>query len=303
MASFVLGTERLRALPMLGLTDTTSRRRVRLFIRVRESRVDLDAVPGAVEAGLMVVVPEEPIKADRGTVVFPWPPQGEQRMIVKVYGQMGVLNWVRKQFVGYRARREFHTLALLRAAGVDCCEPLFWGTGHSRELGLFEVLATREVAGAVTLQQCAASLTPEERARAFEHVFEQLARVHRAGVYHGAPFPSNVLLAGGRASPNAIVLVDLEKSVRYGRDIRGSRMATRDLVDLVQATGACAGKGYARAGSVRYGLDDAAIARVLARARGYRSSKFRRYRGRAEFLARGVLSRTLHGRVEARVPR
>jgi tRNA A-37 threonylcarbamoyl transferase component Bud32 len=281
---------------MKGFTDTGSRPRVRLFIRVRESRIDLEAVPGAVAGGLMVVVPEEPIKADRGTVVLAWPPQGEQRIIVKVYGEMGVLNWVRKQFVGYRACREFHTLAFLRDAGVDCCEPLFWGTGSSRDLGLFEVVATREVAGAVTLQQRAAGLAPEERARAFEHVFEQLGRVHRAGVYHGAPFPSNVLLAGGRASPSAIVLADLEKSVRYGHDIRGSRMAMRDLVDLVQATGTCAGKGYARAGFVRYGLDAAAITRVLARARDYRSTKFRRYRGRAEFLARGVLSRTLHRR-------
>jgi hypothetical protein len=266
-----------------------------LRIRVRETLVDLGSVPRAVTGGLVVDVPDEPIKADRGTVVFAWPPDGTRRMIVKVYGQMGVLNWMRKQVVGYRARREFRTLALLRAAGVDCCEPLFWGAGRSRDQGLFEVLATREIPGAVTLQQHCASLAPRERVEVFDRVFEQLARMHRAGVYHGAPFPSNVLLGAERTSASGIVMVDLEKSVRYGRDIRGSRMASFDLLNFVNASGSCMGKGFARAGLARYGLDDAATTRLLAAVRAYRSSKFQRYRRRAEFLARGVLSRKLHG--------
>jgi hypothetical protein len=266
-----------------------------LRIRVRESRIDLPSIPGGLPGGLVVDVPAEPIKADRGTVVFAWPAEGGRRMILKVYGQMGALNWLRKQVVGYRARREFRTLALLRAASLDCCDPLLWGTGRSREHGLFEVLATREIASAVTLQQHAPSLTPEERADVLARVFEQLARMHQAGVYHGAPYLSNVLMSSDRVSSSDIAMVDLEKSVRYARDIRGSRMASFDLVNLVNAIRVRLGGDYARAGLVHYGLDDAASERVFAAAAAYRSSKFQRYRRRAEFLARGVLSRAFRG--------
>jgi hypothetical protein len=267
-----------------------------LRIRVRESRVDLRPIPGARPGILVANVPARPIKADRGTVVFAWPPGGDRRMILKVYGEMGALNWLRKQVVGYRAWREFRTLALLRAASVDCCEPLLWGTGHSPEYGLFEVLATREIPCATTLQQQAASLAPAERAEMFARVFEQLACTHQAGVYHGAPYLSNVLLSTARVSASGIVMVDLEKSVCYARDIRGSRMASFDLLNLVNATEVCVGTRYARAGLVRYGLEDTTIERVLSAAAAYRSSKFQRYRRRAEFLARGVLSRALRAR-------
>jgi len=262
-----------------------------LRIRVRESRLDLPSVPGALPGGLVVEVPADPIKDDRGTVVFPWPPQGERRLILKVYGRMGMLNWLRKQVVGYRACREFRTLAMLRAASVECCEPLLWGTGRSRERGLFEVLATREIRGTVTLAERAPSLAPSERTELVGQVFEQLARMHRAGVYHGAPYLTNVLVSSGRETPRGIALLDLEKSVRFPRDIRGSRMASFDLVNLVNSTLTRMSRGNARAALARYGLDDAAVERVFAAVRAYRSSKFQRYRRRAEFLARGVVSR------------
>jgi len=86
-------------------------------------------------------------------------------------------------------------------------------------------------------------------------------------------------------------MLDLEKSVSFPRDIRGSRMASFDLVNLVNSTVACMGKGYARVALARYGLDEAAVEGVFAAVRAYRSSKFQRYRRRAELLARGVLSR------------
>jgi hypothetical protein len=114
-----------------------------LDIRIRETRVDLPSADGA-RGHLVVTVPDEPLKLDRGTVIFPWRARDGARLIVKVYGEMGVFNWLRKQAVGYRARREFQALARLREVGVECCEPLFWGTGRSRVHGLFEAVATRE---------------------------------------------------------------------------------------------------------------------------------------------------------------
>jgi tRNA A-37 threonylcarbamoyl transferase component Bud32 len=267
-----------------------------LRIRVRESHIDLRSIAGGLPGALVVDVPVDPIKADRGTTIFPWPLAEQGRMILKVYGEMGVLNWFRKQVVGYRARREFRTLAWLRAASIECCEPILWGTGRSREHGLFEVLATREIERAVTLESHFGTLTSTEREGVVARVYEQLARMHQAGVYHGAPYFSNVLLDADRWRTDGIAMVDLEKSVRYGRDIRGSRMASFDLLNLVNATRTRLGDDDAHAGLLHYGLDAAASERVFEAVKAYRSSKFQRYRRRAEFLARGVLSRTFRGR-------
>jgi hypothetical protein len=262
-----------------------------LRIRIRASRTDLSTVPGWRRGTLVVDVPAHPIKEDRGTVVFSWPPDGDGRQILKVYGEMGTFNWMRKLVVGYRARREFSTLAVLRAAAVDCCEPLYWGTGRSSERGRFEMIATREVPRAVTLAARAASLAPDERAEVLGRVAEQLARAHAAGVYHGAPFLTNVLVCAAGASASGIIWVDLEKSICFARDIRGSRMAVFDLVNLVNSTFKFMGAGHARAALGRYGLADAEMQRVFAAIDAFRSSKLQRRRRRVEYLVRGVVSR------------
>jgi hypothetical protein len=263
-----------------------------LSIRVRESRLRL---PCTDDRRLAIEVPARPLKVDRGTVVFPWAAGGSERLILKVYGEMGVFNWLRKQVVGYRARREFRTLARLRHLGIACCEPMFWGTGRSPVLGLFEVVATREIPGARTLAEDMPTLAPETRAEMIGRVFEALAQVHRAGIFHGAFYLTNVLVGSDPATATMPWLVDLEKSVRFAPDIRGSRMADFDLVCAINSTFTVMGGGYARGALERYGLDEPEIARVFDLARRSRSSKFNRYRRRAEFIARGVVSRLSAG--------
>ena len=260
-----------------------------LPVRVRETRIDLPS-DGAVPGRVVLDVPAEPMKVDRGTVIFRWPVRERDRLIVKIYGEMGVLNWLRKQVVGYRARREFRTLWRLREAGIDCCEPMFWATGRSPEHGLFEVVATREIPDAVPLPELLPQLDPDARAETLGRLFESLARMHRAGVWHGAFFLRNVLLGSDRAVPR---IIDLEKSVVFRSDIRGTRMADYDLLCAVSSTFGTVGGGYARRALERYGLDEAGMARVFAAVEGTRWSKSGRYRLRFEFLTRGLASRTL----------
>jgi hypothetical protein len=262
----------------------------------------LSTVPGWRRGVLVVDVPAHPIKEDRGTVVFPWPPDGDGRQILKVYGEMGTFNWMRKLVVGYRARREFSTLAVLRAAAVDCCEPLYWGTGRSPEHGRFEMIATREVPRTVTLAGRAASLAPAERAEVLGRAAEQLARAHAAGVYHGAPFLTNVLVCAAGTSTSGIMWVDLEKSICFARDIRGSRMAVFDLVNLVNSIYKFMGTGHARAALGRYGLVDAEAQRVFAAVEAFHSSKIQRRRRRIEYLVRGAVSRIRRRRRAAKQP-
>jgi len=257
-----------------------------IVLRVREACIDLPY--DAAGAGRLTLdVPQEPMKVDRGTVIFRWQPKAAD-VIVKLYGDMGAFNWLRKQVVGYRARREYRTLARLRDEGIDCGEPMFWATGRSKEHGLFEVVATREIPDAVTLADELPRLDPEARVDVLGRLFESLARMHRAGVWHGVFFVRNVLLGNDRRVPR---IIDLEKSVCFASDIRGSRMADYDLLCAVTSLFIVIGGGYARSALVRYGLDEAGIARIFAAVESTRWSKAARYRLRAEFLARGVLSR------------
>jgi hypothetical protein len=267
-----------------------------LSIRVRESRVEL---PCTDDHRLVIELPATPLKVDRGTVVFPWLAGATEHLMLKVYGEMGVFNWLRKQVVGYRARREFRVLARLREVGIACCEPMFWGTGRSPAYGLFEVVATREIPGAGTLAERMADLAADTRKEIIGRVFEALARIHRAGVFHGAFYLTNVLLGSDPAGASMPWLVDLEKSVCFAGDIRGSRMADYDLLCAVSSTFIVMGSGYARGALQRYGLDETEIARVFDVVRQSRSSKFNRYRRRAEFMARGVVSRLS---ARARIP-
>ena len=260
-----------------------------LPIRVRDARIDLPYDGGA-PGRVVLDVPEQPMKVDRGTVVFRWQVREADRLIVKLYGEMGVFNWLRKQVVGYRARREFRTLWRLRNAGVDSCEPVFWATGRSSDHGLFEVVATREIPDAVTLSEQLPQLGPEARAETLGRLFESLARMHRAGVWHGAFFLTNILVGSDRTVPR---IIDLEKSVVFASDIRGTRMADYDLLCAVSSTFIVIGGGYARRALERYGLDEAGIAQVFAAVEGMRSSKSSRYRLRFEFLTRGLASRTM----------
>jgi len=209
---------------------------------------------------------------------------------------------MRKGIVGFRACREFHTLCALRGASIDCCEPVFWGIGRCAEHGRFEVLATREIPGAVTLEEIARSLAPRERAGLVARLFEQLARMHRHGIYHGAPYLANVLVTNAAGPSRHLFILDLEKSICFARDIRGSRMALFDLLNIVNSTRRYVDKIGVRAALAQYGLESAEIRRVLAAVTAYRSSKFQRYRRRAEFLARGVVSRTLARRAGRQAP-
>jgi tRNA A-37 threonylcarbamoyl transferase component Bud32 len=260
-----------------------------LPVRVREARLDLP-YDGTARGRVVLDVPERPMKVDRGTVIFRWCVRETDSLIVKLYGEMGVFNWLRKQVVGYRARREFRTLWRLRDAGVDCCEPMFWATGRSDEHGLCEIVGTREIPDAVTLSEQLPQLEPEARAETLGRLFESLARMHRAGVWHGAFFLTNVLLGSERRAPR---IIDLEKSVVFRSDIRGTRMADYDLLCVVTSTFMVVGGGYARRALERYGLDEAGMARVFAAVEGMRWSKAGRYRLRFEFLTRGLASRTL----------
>jgi hypothetical protein len=259
-----------------------------LVIRVRESRLLL---PPAEGHRLVVEVPPDPLKVDRGTLIFPSLAETAERLMLKVYGQMGTGNWLRKQVVGYRAGREFRTLDRLRRAGIPCCEPMFWGTGRSREHGLFEVVATREIPDAGSLAERSPDLSTDTRAAVLGSVFEILCRMHRTGVFHGACFLTNVLLSAHPAAAGVPWIIDLEKSVCFDMDIRGTRMAEYDLLCAVASTFIVMGAGYARGALERYGLGEAAIARVFSAVNRSPSSKFFRYRLRAEFLARGVVSR------------
>lgn len=192
----------------------------------------------------------------------------------------------RRRVLGRRAQREYRGLLLLQEAGIPTTPPLFWARGRHAAFGRYELLATRLVADARPLRDLLAD--GPEACPGLEPLFRDVARMHAAGLFHGALIPRNVLVWG---SPPSFAIMDLPRSARFSRDVRGTRMARFDLLDLCQELLLHGAPDRRRAWLAAYGLPPADTDRLLRTAQRYRSSRHLRNRLRLEFQVRSLLTR------------
>lgn len=192
----------------------------------------------------------------------------------------------RKRALGRRARREYLGLRLLEQAGIPTTPPLFWACGRDTAFGRYELIATRLLPDAQPLR--ALLDRPGETCPDLAPLFRDVARMHAAGLFHGALIPRNVLAAG---QPPRFAIMDVPRSARFNRDVRGTRMARFDLLDLCHELLLHGAPDGRRGWLAAYGLPEAAIDRLLRAAAGYRSSRHLRNRLRFEFQVRSLLSR------------
>jgi hypothetical protein len=173
------------------------------------------------------------IKDEPGCRIRVEPGTGAAGVVVKIYRRRGLAAGMRALLRGGRARREFEALTRLASLGVPCSPPLSWRRGFSREHGFYELLATREIPGAAALEErlkAAGRAGPGFDAGA---LFRVVARMHRAGIYHGALGPKNILVAAGAPGPPGIYLVDFARAKIFPASIFGRRIAGYDLLQLV----------------------------------------------------------------------
>jgi tRNA A-37 threonylcarbamoyl transferase component Bud32 len=201
------------------------------------------------------------IKAESGTIVWSEPLVGGGRAVVKLYRHRPLHDPLRRWFVAYRVEREYRLLEILHRQGVACPEPLRWSHGRDRMHGRHELLATREIEGAVPLAELLARAAPPDLAP----LFAVARRMHECGVAHGAFYPRNVLVtqASGRAA--AFHVIDFAHGRKFRRSIVGSRPADYDLLDMLRTVARRAPVTDAAAWLAGYGLAGAPASALLDR--------------------------------------
>lgn len=242
--------------------------------------------------------PKDCLKYEEKTLIWASELDCGDRAIFKMYCHRGPIHRLREKIFRFRVEREYDALAYLCEAGVLCPEPFFWGYGSSATHGRFEVLATREISGAVPLKQ---TLRTSQKAGVdWELLSDSVRRMHQRGVYHGALSSKNILLrsdGGGAFTP---YIHDLAKTIIFPNSIIGTRMAWFDLLNLTQTVVAHASVASCRRLLRHYGLGDQLTEGFLNHLQAkYRPSKHLRNRLQGEFKIRKLLAGLRNGKMSA----
>lgn len=170
------------------------------------------------------------IKEERKTVVWRQiPPDGTPSRLLKLYRHRHPSWLQRRGWERGRAQREFDALRLVESHGIACSPPPVLGHWANRNHGQYELLASREVPGACDLAAwleehpggTCPNLTP---------LFALIAKLHHAGLQHGALLDRNILVAGANFH-----LIDMPRSRYFVRSIAGRSPGWFDLRLLVQS--------------------------------------------------------------------
>lgn len=228
------------------------------------------------------------IKAEYGTLVWSEPLEGGGRAIMKLYRRRPFYDPVRRWFLPYRAEREFKVLSHLVRHGVACSEPLSWSHGRRVPHGLYELLVTREVAGATALDKL---LMRPGAVTDLAALLRLTRRMHDSGVSHGGMAPRNILVSFPAAGAPAFHIIDMSYSHIFPHGIAGTRMAAFDLLDLMYRIGSHFPAECGRAWLADYGLDESAVQKLMGGLERYRPRGHWAHLRRGETDLRGAMAR------------
>ena len=234
------------------------------------------------------------IKAEPGTLIWSAQLPDRKRAVVKMYRLRTRLQAWHVRASVFRARREYEALLRLTEQRVPCTEPLFWAHGQTEVHGLFELLATREIEGAVPLRAWIEGASESARSAVLLSVFRHVRAMHAHGVRHGGLSFKNVLVAPAGAG-SAIFLIDFSRSVLFPFDLAGTRMAWFDLADLSVKVIQRLGRAACAPLLASYGLPKEEAQRMTRFAERHKSTRELRRRLRLEFRIRARWLSALRG--------
>lgn len=227
------------------------------------------------------------IKDEFHTLIWSEPLPAGGRAVIKMYRQQPFYDPARRWFIGHRGAREFRALSHLTRHGVPCPEPLWCSHGHDARHGRYDLLATREIEGAVPLDRLLreTATVPE-----LAPLFRLARRMHEAGVSHGACVPRNILVSFPAGRSPAFHVIDTVRAHIMPGSIAGSRVASFDLLDLLHAIGRQGPQARGAEWLADYGLGDADARRLMHRLARHRPGRPWRHLRRAECDARALLA-------------
>ena len=230
------------------------------------------------------------IKAEYGTLVWSEPLEDGGRAIIKLYRRRPFYDPLRRWFLPYRAEREFKALTHLVRHGIPCSEPLSWSHGRRDPHGLYELLVTREVAGATSLDKL---LKRPGAVTDLASLLRLVRHMHDSGLSHGGLAPRNILVSFPAAGAPAFHIIDMSYSCIFPRGIAGTRMATFDLLDLIYRIDSHFPAERCRAWLADYGLDESAVQKLMRGLEHYRPRGHWAHLRRGETDLRSALARLI----------
>lgn len=235
------------------------------------------------------------IKVEPGTLIWGARLPDHTRAVMKMYRRRNRLQARITRASSFRARREYEALLRLSQRRVPCSEPLFWAHGETEVHGRFELLATREIEGAVPLTPWIEGASESARSAALRSAFRSARAMHANGVRHGGLSFKNVLVAPAGATPG-VFLIDFSRSVLFPFDIASTRMAWFDLVDLATKVVRGFGSDACAPLLASYGLRQDEARRMTRFAERHKSTRNLRRRLRLEFRIRARWAAVVRGR-------
>lgn len=246
--------------------------------------------PGAVP-GFEGLPGQTLIKDEFHTLIWsePWP--GGGRQVVKMYRRQPCYEPLRRSLLPYRSEREHRVLARLLQHGIACSEPLWWRRVRDARYGRCDLLATREIEEAASLELL---LRREKTAPDLVPLFRLLRRMHDSGVLHGALMPRNILVSRQVDGHPAFHLIDLARSRQFPAGIAATWIACFDLKSLLHAVGKEASLAQAAGWLAAYGLAESGTQAILAELARHRPGRPWRHLRRMGIDVRLAASRIRH---------
>lgn len=234
---------------------------------------------------------EDLIKHEVGTLIWRTFLADGREVAVKMYRQR-LLVWCRSLGIAFRVRREFDGLSHLKALGIPCSVPVFWGRGNFGPYGWAEMLVTEWVSQSQPLKGLLAARPDIAGSLDMSPLFADVARMHGAGMHHGILRTKNILLQDFPESPR-LVVIDLPRSHCFPKDIRGTRMARYDLACLCEGLLPYFPDDAPHAWLAAYGMPESKKMDLLIQVKQFRSTGFLRNVAATEFAVRNATAQSL----------
>lgn len=239
----------------------------------------LGALPQQIRRALAFPGASPLIKEENSTFIWrlklTLPGQGEGG-VVKLYRRRSWRHQSLRCFRRVRVQREFSALCVLADAGVPCSAPLLWGWGTAPEHGRFELIVTREIAGAINLKERLARGEQGLGAEELLPLFGVVRHMHESGVYHGALSPKNILAVARSGGGYDFHLIDLARAVCFPGAVTGTPMAWFDLLSLIRRLVQLRSGLDCEKCLLKYGLPKGEIGGFLARLKRFRPTRHTR---------------------------
>lgn len=198
--------------------------------------------------------PDKIIKAETRCLIYSEKLEDGSSAVMKMYYRRGFANFIRGKIFNFRAQREYRILNHLASCEIPCGIPLLWTSGYCKDYGFYDILCTRLIPNAISLEALLSSGSKDVQNIDFGPLFQLLYNMHQCGVYHGALSTKNILVDATGDTQVKFFSIDLARGWLFPGSILGKRIAWFDILKLVRNIESHLGMGSCSPYLAQYGL-------------------------------------------------